>query len=805
MKDRMVVIWLIGIVVFTSGQDIFAKGWEYQKSGVHSDLTAVSFVDSEHGWAVGENGTVLATSDGGLNWKILRPSILDEVPAAVFPYTRMCHFQSVYFIDERNGWVAGEMDLPSVQPEDIAPIPVQFGVIFRTRDGGQTWECQYPCKVWTDIASEIRPFLKHIDDVFFLDARQGWAVGDGFYYLATEDGGDTWKERPIGFWAIPETRQNLTATRWISSQRGWVAGYQYDMFAPERRGGFIAHTEDGGETWEMDPFYPLTFAPVPALMDLEIIPPDLNSALHMPLGWSVGEQGAIFRSGPEGWELQGFPWPVCVTWPCIPKPNFNAVRFVDDRHGWIVGSREQPFGYDSPDKEDLMTLFHTADGGENWKHFAWNDPGVLNDVNLIGGTDAWAVGEQGVIQHYENHAPEICRLWAEPHTVYAGESVELYVSVKDLDGPSDIQEVTVDARSIGGGMIVLERAWQDPDERRCVLYKGEALVSPLAAYGSHRLPAEAVDYDGARDFGNIELFIITSWVEIKKTWAIPNPVAQGGKVMLAAEVGIVAPKGPDGEEIVCPYNQVEKVTVDITELLGVDCTSDMDCIIIVEMTDPDGDGVYTYIVDSVTGGPGKYDLPVWAIDTLGHEAKANLHVLVGESPRCRFDLDQDADVDGVDLARFAEIFPIIDGGGVNLLRLFAGEYGRTDCPLWPRIEGYGNSGCLPGSPINTPEDQYPWCGEDRIEVTVENDLIHITHKNATYNCCPEDIKVSLSADGNVLMVTEEEIGGVCNCLCCYDVKSTITGLTSGMYVLEYCWYDYETGEKECHTEEIILP
>jgi len=55
------------------------------------------------------------------------------------------------------------------------------------------------------------------------------------------------------------------------------------------------------------------------------------------------------------------------------------------------------------------------------------------------------------------------------------------------------------------------------------------------------------------------------------------------------------------------------------------------------------------------------------------------------------------------------------------------------------------------------------------------------------------------------MVTEEEIGGVCNCLCCYDVKSTITGLTSGMYVLEYCWYDYETGEKECHTEEIILP
>jgi photosystem II stability/assembly factor-like uncharacterized protein len=446
MIKRAGVLWLICFVSFMSGQEILAKGWEYQRSGVHSNLTAVSFVDDNHGWAVGENGTVLATLDGGLNWKVLSPRILDEAPTDEFPYSRMCHFRSVCFIDKKNGWVAGEMELPSVQPEEIAPIPVQFGVIFRTRDGGQTWECQYPCKVWTDIQFDSRPYVQKLNDIYFLNERYGWAVGDGFYYLTTEDGGDTWKEMPIGFWAIPETRHTLTATQWLSPQMGWVAGYQYDMFAPERRGGFIAHTEDGGETWEMDPFYPPTFAPVPALMDLEIIPLSSNSELSMPLGWSVGEQGAIFRSGLEGWELQVFPWPVCVTWPCISKPDFNAVEFVDDQHGWIVGSREQPFGYDSPDEEDLMTLFHTADGGDNWKHLEWNDPGKLNDIDLADGTNAWAVGDQGVILHYENHAPEICRAWAEPHTVYAGESAELYVSVKDLDGPSDIQEVVVDAQ-----------------------------------------------------------------------------------------------------------------------------------------------------------------------------------------------------------------------------------------------------------------------------------------------------------------------------------------------------------------------
>ena len=105
-------------------------------------------------------------------------------------------------------------------------------------------------------------------------------------------------------------------------------------------------------------------------------------------------------------------------------------------------------------------------------------------------------------------------------------------------------------------------------------------------------------------------------------------MAVEGEVLLAAKVGIIAPKGLDGDEVVCPYNKVEKVTVDITELLGVDCLPGADCIIIVEMTDPDGNGIYTYIVESVTGGPGKYELPVLAIDTLGHEVKERLFVKV---------------------------------------------------------------------------------------------------------------------------------------------------------------------------------
>lgn len=455
----------------------------------------------------------------------------------------------------------------------------------------------------------------------------------------------------------------------------------------------------------------------------------------------------------KGWEYQ----------KSGTNSNLNAVSFVDNEYGWAVGEKG--------------LVLATSDGGEK---------------------------DHGVILHYENQAPEICRVWAEPQTVYAGEPVDLYVSVKDLGGPSDIQTVTVDARSIGGGTVVLERAWVDPDDRRCVLYQGEVEVSPLAAYGSHCLPAVAVDYDGARASREIELFVITSWVEIKKTLAIPNPVAVGGKVLLVADVGIIAPKGPDGEDVACPYNKVEKVTVDITELLGVDCPAGTDCIIIVEMTDPDGDGIYTYLVKSVTGGPGKYELPVWAIDTLGHEDKAKLRVRVVEGAKCYFDLDGDGDVDGTDLAVFAKYFPSPDGD-VSFLKAFAREFGCTDCPVFPRVEKYSNSGCLPGSETDPSGYQYPGCGEDEIEVRVENYSIHIIHKNATYNCCPDDIKVSLLVEENVLRITETEVLTTpCFCLCCYDVKSTIVDLHPGTYVVEYCWYDYETSVTECYTEELVI-
>src|SRR3954463_10529371 len=69
-----------------------ASSWTRQRSGTLSWLHAVYFVDQNHGWIAGSNGTVLTTVDGGVNWKITPCDTKDSLV-------------DIYFADERVGWV----------------------------------------------------------------------------------------------------------------------------------------------------------------------------------------------------------------------------------------------------------------------------------------------------------------------------------------------------------------------------------------------------------------------------------------------------------------------------------------------------------------------------------------------------------------------------------------------------------------------------------------------------------------------------------------------------------------------------
>ncbi|MBA4283919.1 MAG: hypothetical protein C0434_00100 [Xanthomonadaceae bacterium] len=93
-------------------RSIDGKTWTQVPVPVRAALTAVSFVDARHGWAVGHDAVILATRDGGASW-----NLQSYEPALEKPLL------DVLFTDTRNGFAVGA-----------------FGLFLRTVDGGDNWQ-----------------------------------------------------------------------------------------------------------------------------------------------------------------------------------------------------------------------------------------------------------------------------------------------------------------------------------------------------------------------------------------------------------------------------------------------------------------------------------------------------------------------------------------------------------------------------------------------------------------------------------------------------------------------------------------
>ncbi len=66
-------VWVAGSpgeCIYHSDDD--GKTWQAQPSRQFGPIEALTFIDKDHGWAVGSLGTILATSDGGLTWRMQR-------------------------------------------------------------------------------------------------------------------------------------------------------------------------------------------------------------------------------------------------------------------------------------------------------------------------------------------------------------------------------------------------------------------------------------------------------------------------------------------------------------------------------------------------------------------------------------------------------------------------------------------------------------------------------------------------------------------------------------------------------------
>ncbi len=159
--DRVVAVGEYGSVLLFNTKTEVAR----QASNVptRASLTSVHFVDQRHGWAVGHQGVILQTRDGGDTWTLLKS---DSSLESLF---------SVLFLNEKNGLAGG-----------------RFATLLRTRDGGQKWDM---VRINDDPDAEEL----HVFDLFTDGKGKIYAASELGSVLVSNDAGATWQSLDTGF------------------------------------------------------------------------------------------------------------------------------------------------------------------------------------------------------------------------------------------------------------------------------------------------------------------------------------------------------------------------------------------------------------------------------------------------------------------------------------------------------------------------------------------------------------------------------------------------------------------------------
>jgi photosystem II stability/assembly factor-like uncharacterized protein len=280
--------WIVGYYGTILHSSDGGLNWAIQKSPTQEALFRVVFLDAMTGWISGSYGTLLHTRDGGRSWH--RQATQTEE-----------HLLGLHFVDAERGWVVGSR-----------------GTILRTGDGGKSW-------VSGSASEDII-----LNDVRFVNPQQGWAVGEFGRIYSTRDGGRTWAKTksPVEVSFISGESRNLFRLLFRNSTAGWAFGLD----------GTILKTQ-GGQRWQV------------ANPD-GAVPPGIkrhhlfSAAFFNGRKWAVGERGTILVAGADNDQWQ-------PARSKVPPLSLNGIAFGSGHLGLIVGNRG--------------LILRTQNGGDDWK------------------------------------------------------------------------------------------------------------------------------------------------------------------------------------------------------------------------------------------------------------------------------------------------------------------------------------------------------------------------------------------------------------------------------------------------------
>jgi photosystem II stability/assembly factor-like uncharacterized protein len=233
---RLVAVGEWGHVLLS---DDDGKSWRQAGSvPTRVTLTDVTFADGQRGWAVGHDAVVLHTRDGGESWELQYQAPEEEVPLL-----------SVWFENAERGLAAGgfAMLLETTDggetwqrrplganseddyhlnaifpgPGESLFIAAEAGSIYRSLDGGASWERLHP------------PYRGSFWGGLSLDGEAFMVFGMRGHLFRSDDLGESWRELATG------TDQSLQSATIRADGRIVVVGL----------GGVVLTSSDGGRSF----------------------------------------------------------------------------------------------------------------------------------------------------------------------------------------------------------------------------------------------------------------------------------------------------------------------------------------------------------------------------------------------------------------------------------------------------------------------------------------------------------------------------------------------------------------------------
>jgi photosystem II stability/assembly factor-like uncharacterized protein len=326
-------------------------------------LRKICFVDSMTGWAVGDEGAILHTVDGGNSWTKQSSG------------TKLILFDAQFF-DMNVGYIIGGSN-----EDDDGGFRGHFkSILLRTDDGGENWKS-------VDIPS---PNLHW--SLSFLDPQTGWLLGwnpDAFNQTVvyrTTDGCSTWEPNPVDINPEGTGMFDISMLSIVDKSNIWGIGDR-----------LVRHSADSGATWD------IAFR---KKINAYSAPRDSVQFIDSSTGWACGriECGgdALIFPDVSDCEMGNYTSMLRTTdggstWHSKPAPRgavFISFRFLDRCVGIAAGRNRDGEHF----KNVAGAVYLTTDGGETWsqayrQEYEW----FISVFSLEDGT-CWVLGDHTLLR-----------------------------------------------------------------------------------------------------------------------------------------------------------------------------------------------------------------------------------------------------------------------------------------------------------------------------------------------------------------------------------------------------------------------